>query len=441
MNERNETTSEPAEAHLLPLAAASAEDCDQACDALLARLRQPAVSDLAEVAASLRRELREGSCRRFLIASDIADAITVLSSRDEKRLLSATVADEAPSVAFLCSGQGAQYPGMGRRLYAAAATFRAELDHCCELLEPALGRDLRQLILPAADVDREAVADELNQTCNTQPALFVVEHAMAKQWMAWGVRPQAMIGHSIGEYTAACLAGVVTVEEALALVAARGSLMQSLPSGSMLSVPMAEEELSPFLDEGLSIAATNGPRRLVVSGPDEAIATLQERLAAERRPTQRLHTSHAFHSVMMEPILDPFTEAARKVVLRAPRIPYVSNVSGTWMTAEEATNPPYYARHLRQAVRYSEGVGELLAEPRRLLLEIGPGTTLISLTQRHPARQASHTLLASIPHPKDRELDQLAFVLESLGRLWLAGVEIDWQAVEAEDLRARTLSG
>jgi acyl transferase domain-containing protein len=288
---------------------------------------------------------------------------------------------------------------------------------------------------PAILDPRSSIFD-LDQTWLTQPALFVVEYALAQLWMSWGLRPDALIGHSIGEYVAACLAGVFTLEDALALVAARGRLMQDLPGGTMLSVSLAEPELQPLLEDQLSIAAINSSALCVVSGPTTAVERLEQRLAERGLSGQRLHTSHAFHSMMMDPILEPFAKLLGQMRLHPPQIPYLSNVTGTWVTAEQATNPHYWATHLRATVRFAEGLGTLLEESGRVLLEVGPGRTLCTLARQHPNRRPDLVALPSLRHPRDQQPD-LAFLLNTLGRLWLEGVAIDWGSFYAGQDRRR----
>lgn len=321
-------------------------------------------------------------------------------------------------VAFMFSGQGSQYVGMGRGLYQADAAFRAAVDQCAEILEPHLGIDLRTVFYPGEGVDPAAATEELNQTRLTQPSLFVVEFAAAALWKARGFEAASMIGHSIGEYVAATLAGVMPLADALRLVARRGALMQSLPPGSMLSVPMEEQELLPKLAEaGLSLAAINASGRCVASGEIEAVDAFAARMKAERVPCAKLHTSHAFHSHMMDPILETFTAEVARVPLAPPAIPYVSNLTGDWITAAQARDPAYYAAHLRGAVRFADGVGRLFAEPAQALIEVGPGNTLVTLSQRHPLRQPGHLLLTTIRHPKEKDQDDLAFLQKALDAL------------------------
>ncbi|HEY0739713.1 MAG TPA: acyltransferase domain-containing protein, partial [Herpetosiphonaceae bacterium] len=250
----------------------------------------------------------------------------------------------------------------------------------------------------------------------------------------WGIKPSALIGHSIGEYVAATLADVFSLEDALKLVVLRGKLIQSLPTGAMLSVPRPVEEIQPLLNPALSIAAINAPALTVVSGSTVAIEDLEQTLSTRGITARRLHTSHAFHSAMMEPILAAFTDELRRVQLSAPTIPLISNVTGTWITSDEATDPRYWARHLRQPVRFADGVRELLAQDR-VLLEVGPGHTLSSIARQIPDQSAA-VMLSSLPHARD-DTDDRAFVLGTLGKLWLAGASVDWTSFYAEEERRR----
>jgi phthiocerol/phenolphthiocerol synthesis type-I polyketide synthase E len=418
--------------YLLPISAKTESALEKATANLAAYLRQHPESCMVDVAYTLQRGRRPFNHRRVLVCRDHADALATLESRDPTRLPSTVQESRKRPVVFMFPGQGAQYVTMAQEIYATEPVFREQIDRCAELLRPHLGLDIRTLLYPREPAmgdeewkteDRESSI--LDQTQYAQPALFVIEYALAQLWMSWGVYPQAMIGHSIGEYVAACLAGVFSLEDGLGLVAARGRLMQSMPPGVMLVVALPEQELLPRLGDEISVAAVNETARCVVSGPATAIAALERRLAGQGVACRRLHTSHAFHSAMMAPIVVPFTEQIQKITLRPPQIRYISNVTGTWITASEATDPGYWARHMRQTVHFAAGVGELLQEPARILLEVGPGQTLGTLARQHPGRAADQIVLASMRHPKD-SISDVAFLLGALGKLWLAGRPIDW---------------
>ena len=254
--------------------------------------------------------------------------------------------------------------------------------------------------------------------------------------MAWGVRPEAMLGHSIGEYVAATIAGVFSLEDALALVVARGQLMQQLPSGSMLAVPLPEREVQPLVGNQLSVAAINGPGQCVVSGPTAAVEALENQLASLGVEGRRLQTSHAFHSQMMEPICESFRQRVKQVSLHPPQIPYLSNLTGTWITAEQAMSASYWASHLRQTVRFEESLQQLLKEPAQILLEVGPGRTLSKLARTHPDKKPEQVVLTSVRHRQESDSDE-AFLLKALGQLWLWGVGVDWSAFSAREHRHR----
>ncbi|MGB3292550.1 MAG: SDR family NAD(P)-dependent oxidoreductase [Phormidesmis sp.] len=426
---------------LLLLSAKTPTALDKATANLAEQLQQTPDITLADVAYTLSVGRRAFDHRRLLVCQSSADAADALTRLAPTRVLSGNP-QTAPSVAFMFPGQGAQYVQMAAELYQTEPTFRTQVDCCCDALLPHLGQDLRQVIYAPAN-ETEATT-QLQQTALTQPALFVIEYALAQLWMQWGVQPQAMIGHSIGEYVAATLAGVFSLEDALALVAARGQLMQSLPAGAMLAVTLSEADLQPWLTQpNLSLAAVNGATAGVVSGTEAAIATLEQQLAAEGVNCRRLRTSHGFHSPMMEPILTPFRQQVKQISLSPPQIPFISNVTGTWITAEEATSPDYWARHLRQPVRFSPGLSELL-KSETLLLEVGPGRTLSTLAKQHIAAQKkaeqsdlpAQAVFTSIRHPKEQQSDA-AYLLTTLGKLWLAGVTIDWSQKYAHEQRRR----
>ncbi|RKI00217.1 type I polyketide synthase [Corallococcus sp. AB038B] len=422
-------------AQVVLLSARTENSLEVATDRLAAHLRENPNVDLADVAHTLQLGRKRFGKRRAVVARTTAELASALAERTPGRVFSGSAENSGRPVMFMFSGQGSQYVDMGRELYETEKSFRAQVDTCAEKLKPHLGLDLRTVMYPAAE-SRELASERLKQTGLTQPALFVIEYALAKLWESWGVTPHAMVGHSIGEYVAACLAGVFTLDDALALVAARGRLMQSLPAGSMLAVSLPEEHVTPMLPEGLSVAAVNSPATCVVAGPTPLVDAFGETLKLQGLASSRLHTSHAFHSAMMDPILDSFREAVRKVARKAPTKPYLSNVTGTWVTAEQATSPDYWAKHLRGAVRFADGVAELLKESDAILLEVGPGNTLVTLARQHPDKGSKHALINSLRHPKEQVAD-LDHVLATLGRLWLEGVEADWDAFRGGEKRRR----
>ncbi|WP_051284232.1 type I polyketide synthase [Nisaea denitrificans] len=410
---------------LLPVSARSEQALAERIQGLASWLETHPEEPLGDTAFTLQRGRRAFSHRATVIAGDSAEAREALRRTDATA--SSVTSENAPPIVFLCSGQGSQYPGMTRALYQDEPVFRAALDECADGLNPHLGLDLRGLLYPEPGVDEEEAVDRLRQTAIAQPALFSVEYAMAALWRHWGVEPTALIGHSLGEYVAACLSGVMDLDTALALVAARGRLMQSAPSGAMLAVALSPRELDEFLGDGLEIAAINAPNRCVVSGTSDAIDTLSERLEETGHQAQRLSVSHAFHSALMEPILEDFAREIGRHTLNAPSIPYVSNVTGTWITAEEARDPAAYQRHLRAPVAFSAGIECVLKDyPDAVFLEIGPGRALASMASRiaGPKTRA----LSSLPSAGSGTEDHRV-LLASLGALWCAGTDVNWDNI------------
>jgi acyl transferase domain-containing protein len=406
----------PRPVQLLVLSTRTQAALDAARRNLADHLEMHPSTDLADAAYTLQLGRTEMDWRMSVAAADASDAVSAL------RASVGTDSKSGRPVAFLFPGQGAQHVRMAAGVYVSEPVFRDALDRCAEILRPELGFDLRDVLYPP-EGDEDAATERLGQTAVTQPALFAVEYALAQLWMHWGVRPDAMLGHSVGEFVAACLAGVFALDDALRLVAARGRLMQSLPAGAMLAVFLPEAELLPRLPHGIALAAVNSPALCVVSGQTDAIRAFEEALIAEEIEVRRLHTSHAFHSGMMDPVLAPFRELVRRASPRAPSRPYVSGLTGTWITDAEATDPEYWARQLRHAVRFRDGIQTLLAAPDRILLEVGPGRTLGRLV----GRGGSHVVIPSLPHAKDAA-DDLRALLDAAGQAWAAGAAVDWAA-------------
>jgi acyl transferase domain-containing protein len=432
---------------LLTLSAKTEQALDHATANVLQHLEQHPGVNLADVAYTLQVGRSEFAHRRAIVCTDVDEAMAALRACDATTVRTGVTGKKRPPIAMLFPGQGTQYVGMGRQLYESEAVFRDSVNVCAELLRPELGSDLRDVMFGReSEVDGaggaavEEAEERLRQTAVTQPALFVIEYALAQLWMSWGVRPDAMIGHSLGEYVAACLAGVMTLEDALKLVVLRGRLMQSLPPGAMLAVAMSEREtkllLREFHGRQLSLAAVNAPSLCVVSGETPSIDEFERMLSERDVWSRRLQTSHAFHSEMMAPILPDFERAVNQIRLRPPAIPFISNLTGKWITTE-ATDPAYWTRHLRETVRFSDGLSELLRSDKRTLLEVGPGQTLGTLAKRQPADDKEKPIvLASICGLHESASD-VAFLLLTLGQLWTAGQEIDWRSFYKDEKRRR----
>ena len=421
--------------HLVVLSARSASALETATARLVEHLKANPGINPADVAFTLQVGRKPFDHRRVVVCQSVADATQTLATPDSKRVLSGQVRQSEPPVVFMFPGQGAQHVNMGRPLYETEPVFREHVDRCSEILKAHLELDLRTLLYSGPDRLEQATA-QLSQTFVTQPALFVIEYALARLWMHWGIRPRAMIGHSVGEYVAACLAEVFSLEDALALVAARGRLVQKQPTGAMLAIRLPAQEIKALLGRRLSLAAINGPSLCVASGPFEAIESLEKKLAERGAAFRRLQTSHAFHSEMMEPVLHWLAAKVRKVKLNPPRIPYIANLTGTWVTEQEATDPNCWTAHLRQTVRFADGLAELARDESRILVEVGPGHTLSTLARQHPGFGPAHLVVPSF-HPANEKPLEGASLLNALGRLWLEGVTVNWTAFSSHERRYR----
>ncbi|WP_404481570.1 type I polyketide synthase [Novosphingobium sp. BL-52-GroH] len=421
---------------LLTLSAQTATALEANAAALAAHLASHPDADLADVAYTLGTGRKALPHRRIVVARDGAGAVEALRPPTSARPQKPVQAGTDRRVAFQFCGAGAQYAGMGADLYASEPLFRAVIDECLAHIAKEEGDVLRQWLHP--DEQHAAQAEEAMQRPSIAlPLLFAVQVALARLWMSWGVAPSAMIGHSSGEYAAAHLAGVFSLADALTVVRARGRLFETLPKGSMLSVPMTEADLKPMLPPELSIAAVNGPKLVVVSGPTPQVEALGARLAALEVETQRVGISVAAHSMMLDPILERFRQVLASVTLKAPALAFVSNLTGDWITAAQATDPEYWVRHLRQPVRFTDGLSRLLEDPERVLLEVGPGRVLSSLARQHPDRSPEQPAFNSMRHKDEHKASDLAHLLETLGNLWASGVAPDWDAYWAAERRLR----
>ena len=442
---------------LIPLSARTETALEQSTTNLAHYLRQNPGADLADTAYTLQTGRYSLEYRRMLVCQNVSDATQILESGDPTQLFTRHQPDVNRSVAFMFAGVGDQYANIARELYVAEPAFREVINHCAGFLRPILGLDLREILYPAAtdngtantgvDLRRmlkragNAPTDSeapLNRTDIAQPAVFVIEYALAQLLLQWGVRPEMLVGYSLGEYVAACVAGVLTLEDALTLVARRAQMIQELPAGCMVAVSISEAAVQPFLHDEIALAAVNGPQNCVLAGPPAAISDLEQQLGQRGYTYRRLETTHAFHSTMMAAILPAFTRLVATVKLHPPQIPYLSNVTGQWITPEEATDPEYWGRHLCQTVRFGDSLSILLRQDDLFLLEIGPGQSLGSFAKQHPDSQRKHlnVIAPTLRHAYDRHSD-IAYLLKSLGRLWLSGYELDWTALHGHTYRRR----
>ncbi|MGP0020269.1 MAG: amino acid adenylation domain-containing protein [Candidatus Sulfotelmatobacter sp.] len=420
---------------LLPLSAKTPAALDAYSRALAEHLGSAAPEALADVAYTFQTGRKQMAQRRFVVAADSGEAARLLLQPSPLRCSTKRCERRNPPVVFLFGGQGTQYVNMGLNLYRDEPLFRAIVDHCCEYLKPHLGRDLRELLYPDKG-DEKTAQISLQDTFFTQPSIFVIEYALARFWQSLGIEPAMMAGHSIGEFVAATLAGVWELEDALSIIALRGHLMQELPRGSMLAVSSSADSIAPLLPAELQIASNNAPALCVVSGSEAAVVQFQKQLEAKDIVCRRLHTSHAFHSAMMDPMVERLREAVAKIQLRPPARPFVSTVTGRPITAAETTDPVYWARHSRATVEFSKAMQYLKAEGYDLFLECGPRSTLCSLARQHFAPSHPCTAIPTFSDT-DENNTEWATLLFALGSLWQNGISIDWDAFYANEERQR----
>ncbi|MGW1433151.1 acyltransferase domain-containing protein [Streptomyces sp. NPDC002431] len=388
-----------------------------------------------------------GTVRRVLVANSAADAERWLRRRDPRRVFT-----EGPGVCasrvFLFSGVGDQYLGLGFGLYRCVPAFRGELDRCLRLLAADHDLDLRPLLFPpeagraaagdarpslAALFDRREETQEIHRPVVAQPLLFAMQYALSKALSDLGAEPTALAGYSVGEYVAACVAGVFSLQDALRLVASRARLVETLPQGAMLAVAIGADEAVPHLAPGVSLAARNSPEQTVLSGPVEAIEESAQNLVARGAACRRLATTHAFHSTMTKPLTEPLEALLATTPIAAPRLPILSSTTGTWLRAAEATDPGYWARQLSRTIRFADQLAEAWRLPDPMLVELGPGQALSRLALAHPGRPANAAarVVQTMPGQFERRTER-ELLLGAAGRLWAAGVEIDWRAVRWE---------
>ena len=425
---------------LLIISARSEVALDQATSNLGDHLQAHPEVDLADVAFTLQAGRRFFQHRSVLVVQSEERTETIAALTDPASLGAFIAGDDDRPVVFMFPGQGSQYVGMAAGLYASEPIVRKAINDCARLLKPALKADLRRILYPAQR-RRKSAAETLKDTKFAQPALFTIGYALAKLWMSWGIQPAAMIGHSVGEYVAATLAGVMTLEDAVALIARRGQLISALPRGAMLAVMAPAENALRFVNGEISMAAINAPGLCVLSGTNEAIQNAEAALAVESIPTRRLHTSHAFHSAMMDSILPEFEDHVARFKLSAPALPFVASLTGKWADGA-VTQPGYWSAQLRSTVRFADGIQTVTqanspAGKNAIYLEAGPGSTLSTFVSETAKRDGKRPIcLATLPGADSRRPDTET-ILRSLGQFWANGVSVDWEAFHGAERRRR----
>jgi acyl transferase domain-containing protein/thioesterase domain-containing protein/acyl carrier protein len=421
--------------HVLCISARSKAALEANTAALVAHLRAHPEQDLADIAHTLKNGRRGFERRRVVVAETHAEAAALLEANDTRRVFTHERLGAAPEVVFMFPGGGAQYPDMARDLYETEPVFAEAMDRGLDHLAPQLDYDIRALWLPEGDA--AAAAEVLKKPSVQLPLIAIVEYALAQLWISWGVKPAAMVGHSMGENVAACLAGVMSFESLIDLVLLRGQLFDTVPAGGMLSVPLSQAALQPYLGDDLDIASVNGPELTAVSGPDAALKALAARLAQDEVESQRIAIDIAAHSRMLEPILSDYRAFLTTLDLQPPKLPFMSNRTGVAITAAQATDPEYWVGQLRNTVNFADCIDTLAVHEGRVFLEVGPGKALSSLAQMCPAVKPAQ-VLSSLRHP-DQDIADDMYFMGIIGRLWACGVEADWDQIWGEARRNRVV--
>ncbi|MEW7293171.1 hybrid non-ribosomal peptide synthetase/type I polyketide synthase [Aquimarina sp. 2304DJ70-9] len=386
---------------------------------------------LSDIASTLQTGRASLGYRKTIVCKgkeNVADALSNLKIEHSNKSISKK---RKPNVVFMFSGQGSQYVNMCLDLYNSEEVFKESLDKSFEILGRFTDKDLKSILFSENET-------EINNTENAQPLLFSIEYALAQLLISWGIHPEVMVGHSIGEYVAACLSGVFSLEDALFLVVQRGELMQKAARGTMLSVSISEEELQPYLlrNNAISLAAVNSSDLCVLSGSHEEIAKIKATLERKEFSCKELRTSHAFHSHMMDEILEEFRSILGKIELSSPQKPFYSNLTGELVSDDQVTNPEYWVRHLRGTVRFSKCIENLAKKPQTLFVEVGPGRVLSSLVRSNPSRNKDQAIVNLVRHSLEEANDQ-RYLLSSLGSIWEQGVEPDWDAFYQNERRLK----
>ena len=423
---------------LLPLSARTETALERMSENLASYLRSHEDANLADVAYTLVVGRKAFSHRRMLVCQTVAEGGRLLQEKNPQSLLTHVLEEQGERpVLFMFPGMGAEYMNMALELYNQEEVFREQVDICADLLKNREELDFFQIWeMEEPQKAPTYLASPVPRTI-APAALFIVEYCLARMWMCYGVQPQAMLGYSGGEYVAACLAEVLSLEDALSLVAASGRLTEDLPAGSMLAISLPEEEVVRLLTGSLSLAAVNGVSLCLVSGTMDEVDRLQNELLNEGTNCFRLQAPLAYHSAAMEPIIPPLLKQLDDIGLKPPRIPWISGVTGTWVTDTQATNPEYYARQIvRQPVRFADSLRELFAHPEFTLLEVGPGLVLSPLVMQHPDWSAQQGVLSTLKAPQYAH-PELSSLLTAMGKLWLSGSSVDWAEFYAGEERRR----
>ncbi len=437
--------------YLLPLTGTSTTELQQKSIVLTRYIQQYPNVSLGQIASLLSQEETENAFRQAALISD-ASHLTKQLTADEIKNAATQATVKTSRTIFMFPGIGDHYLQMGRGLYDTIPYFREVVDQCDAALRPFLNQSLTELLYPpettkqpetstsgldlAAMLGRKPTAStnneqeaKLQETAVAHPLVFSIEYALAKLLQKWGIEPDGLIGYSLGEYVAATIAGVLTLKDALTLVARRAQLIQALPPGKMLAVPLSQEEVGPYLNQQVSLSAHNGDALTILAGDTEAILAVQQQLQKQQVACRLLATTHAFHSHMMQGAVADLTKLAQTITYAAPEIPYLSNVTGTWITAKQATDPAYWAKHMCQPVQYFSMLRNLLGHHYHLI-EVGPGQSLGAFVKQHPqCKPEQYTLIYPTMRYSYDHQDDHRFLLTTIRKLWLSGVNLQWETI------------
>jgi natural product biosynthesis luciferase-like monooxygenase protein len=421
--------------HLLVISAKTESALETSTRNLARFLRDNPDIDLASVAFTLQTGRAEFAWRRIVLCQSTADAAGAMESDDSSRVASGLFEEPAPTVTFLFPGHGSHEVNMTRGLYETEPVVRRSIDECSELFRASFDVDLPGIIFPTAERQEEARVC-LHRAFYIQSALFMTSYALAMLWKSWGVQPESVLGYSIGEIVAGAVAGVISLPDAVRITGERSRMMQQLPPGAMLAVALSEDDVRPLMGEGLDIGAINGPNHTTVAGPHEAMEDFKRKLDGQRIAYKTIVVPHGYHSRMMEPIFEPYRRVAASISFHAPETNFVSTLLGARATAQDLTDPVYWAREARETIRFSPALETLAATERRIFLEVGPGQLLSKLVRSHPAVSKKHLILSSCQSSK-QTISEGGFALWTLGRIWLAGHSVNWAGVYAEERPGR----
>jgi acyl transferase domain-containing protein len=417
--------------HMLLLSAKTQPALDKMTENLADYFKRHPGSELADVAYTLQVGRSVFNYRQMLVCSSRDDAAAgLLSAAPGKKRHYITELDDRP-VVFMFPGLGTQYVDMGAELYRSEPVFRETMDRCFEILKNPGEEEIKEILYPSRmspvssnHTANDRSAETIHRFEIAQVVNFIFEYALARLMMKWGIKPHSLIGYSFGEYIAACIAGVFSLEDALKLVIYRGKLIRETPAGAMTSVPMDKKTVEPFLDHRLSIAIDNGDS-CIAAGAAGDIDAFEKQMKEKRYICMRLHASYALHTSMMDPILNEFETHVGRLTLNKPQIPFISNVTGKWINPEDAVNPRYWAAHLRETVRFAEGLKELMNTRDAVFLEVGPGVVLSTLAHQYKSKESNHCVVNLVRSP-EQEISDREYLMKKIGMLWLYGTRIDW---------------